>query len=178
VPGFVGEGLTILAGRPKTGKSWLALDIALAVGTGGKAFGSVECVKGDVLVIDLENGNRRVADRLATLLGGRRRDLSHLVWAGECPPPSDEAFPALPRRLVLREPEAPAGRHRRAAAQPRGGPRQPAYVGQRPRGIEAPAALGARPSARRALRLPHARVPRGGAECERRRVLRPARARR
>ena len=31
VPGYVPEGLTILAGRPKLGKSWLVLDLSLAV---------------------------------------------------------------------------------------------------------------------------------------------------
>jgi hypothetical protein len=48
-PGFVG-GLTILARRPKLGKRRLALDVVLAVGAGGKAFGSVECVNVDVPV--------------------------------------------------------------------------------------------------------------------------------
>jgi hypothetical protein len=47
VPGFVGEGPEYLSGRPKTGKSWLDLGIALAVATGSKAFGSVECSKGE-----------------------------------------------------------------------------------------------------------------------------------
>ena len=31
IPGLLPVGLTILAGRPKVGKSWLALQIALAV---------------------------------------------------------------------------------------------------------------------------------------------------
>ena len=31
IPDYVGEGLTILAGRPNSGKSWLALDWAIAV---------------------------------------------------------------------------------------------------------------------------------------------------
>ena len=31
VQGLIPEGLTLLAGKPKTGKSWLALQIALAV---------------------------------------------------------------------------------------------------------------------------------------------------
>ena len=31
VRGLIPEGLTLLAGKPKTGKSWLALQIALAV---------------------------------------------------------------------------------------------------------------------------------------------------
>ena len=34
VPGILPEGVCILAGKPKVGKSWLALDLALAVGAG------------------------------------------------------------------------------------------------------------------------------------------------
>jgi predicted ATP-dependent serine protease len=30
-PGLIPEGLTIIAGKPKIGKSWLALDICIAV---------------------------------------------------------------------------------------------------------------------------------------------------
>ena len=48
VPGYLPEGATILAGRPKLGKSWLALDLALAVAKGSKCLG-VECEQGDVL---------------------------------------------------------------------------------------------------------------------------------
>lgn len=35
VPGILPEGVCILAGKPKVGKSWLALDLALSVGAGG-----------------------------------------------------------------------------------------------------------------------------------------------
>ena len=35
------EGLTLLAARPKVGKTWLALDIAIAVTTGGYSLGYV-----------------------------------------------------------------------------------------------------------------------------------------
>lgn len=36
-------------GRPKIGKSWLALDWAIAVARGGFCFGDVHCTEGDVL---------------------------------------------------------------------------------------------------------------------------------
>lgn len=39
VPDILLEGLALLAGRPKMGKSWLALQIASAVGTGGMTLG-------------------------------------------------------------------------------------------------------------------------------------------
>src|SRR5258708_18107521 len=37
VPGLLPEGLTLLAGAPKVGKSWLCLGLALAVAAGGRA---------------------------------------------------------------------------------------------------------------------------------------------
>ena len=40
VSGYISEGFTVLAGRQKLGKTWLAMDIAIAVATGGAALGS------------------------------------------------------------------------------------------------------------------------------------------
>jgi AAA domain/IclR helix-turn-helix domain len=57
------EGLAVLAGRPKLGKSWLALQIAQAVASGGRAFDEpVE--QGAVLYIALEDNARRLQRRL------------------------------------------------------------------------------------------------------------------
>jgi len=39
VPGILPEGFVILAARPKKGKSWLALNIAVAKASGGCALG-------------------------------------------------------------------------------------------------------------------------------------------
>lgn len=87
VPGYVPEGLAILAGRQKLGKTWLAIDWALAVACGGTAMGSVDCEQGDVLYIDLENGHRRVQRRIETLFPDARHrpDLSRLDWVSEAP---------------------------------------------------------------------------------------------
>src|SRR4051794_13953526 len=41
VPGYLYEGFTVLAGRQKLGKTWLGIDWALAVATGGIAMGSI-----------------------------------------------------------------------------------------------------------------------------------------
>src|SRR4051812_19186196 len=35
VPGYIAEGCTLLAGAPKIGKSWLALNLGVAVASGG-----------------------------------------------------------------------------------------------------------------------------------------------
>lgn len=68
VPGILPEGLAIFAGKPKFGKSFAAMDMAIAVASGGKAFGKIECEAGDVLYCALEDGERRLQDRMRKLL--------------------------------------------------------------------------------------------------------------
>jgi RecA-family ATPase len=87
VPGYISEGFLVLAGRQKLGKTWLAIDISLAVATGGIAMGSIACELGDVLYIDMENGPRRIQGRINTLFPDERRrpDLSRLEWVTEAP---------------------------------------------------------------------------------------------
>ena len=68
VPGYIAEGLTLLAGRPKLGKSWMAMDIALAVASGGVCLGDVQCDRGDVLYLALEDNRRRLQSRIRKLL--------------------------------------------------------------------------------------------------------------
>ncbi len=67
VPEILPEGLAPLAGRPKIGKSWLALQVACAVGTGGMVLGR-RVNKGKVLYIALEDGFRRLQSRMQTQL--------------------------------------------------------------------------------------------------------------
>jgi hypothetical protein len=71
IPGVLPEGLSILGGKPKTGKSWLALEWALAVAFGGAASGLIEVEQGQVLYLALEDTDRRLQDRLRQLLGGQ-----------------------------------------------------------------------------------------------------------
>ena len=66
VPDVLPEGLTILAGKPKVGKFWLALDIAFAVAGGGAVLGR-ECDPGAVLYLALEDNERRLQRRLKLL---------------------------------------------------------------------------------------------------------------
>jgi RecA-family ATPase len=72
IPGYVVEGLTVLAGKPKLGKSWWCYDAGIAVATGGKAMGAIDCEQGDVLYLALEDNRRRVQDRLLTLCPARK----------------------------------------------------------------------------------------------------------
>src|SRR5918995_3091979 len=69
VPGYLAEGCTLLAGRPKLGKSWLALDIGLAVAAGRYVLGDILCEPGDVLALCLEDNERRLQRRIAKVLG-------------------------------------------------------------------------------------------------------------
>lgn len=68
VPGVIVEGLTLLAGKPKTGKSWLMLHAAIAVARGGFTLGETHCVEGDVLYCALEDNLRRLQSRMSKLL--------------------------------------------------------------------------------------------------------------
>ncbi len=87
VPGYVPEGLSILAGRQKLGKTWLAIDWAVAVACGGFAMGSIACEQGNVLYVDLENGKRRIQRRIGAIFPNARPlpDLSRLEWTHEAP---------------------------------------------------------------------------------------------
>jgi hypothetical protein len=70
VPGLIPEGLSMLVGRPKIGKSWMALDIALAVASGGTCLGGRESEQGGVLYCACEDSQRRLQDRTTKLIGG------------------------------------------------------------------------------------------------------------
>jgi hypothetical protein len=68
VPGLLFEGLTMLVGKPKVGKSRLLLAIAVAVASGGQVLGSLDAEAGAVLFVSLEDHERRLQKRLKGLL--------------------------------------------------------------------------------------------------------------
>jgi hypothetical protein len=70
------HGLFILAGSPKIGKSWMALDLCRAVATGGKLW-DFAAAAGDVLYFALEDRHRRIQDRLKKIKA-ENIDLSRL----------------------------------------------------------------------------------------------------
>src|SRR5207249_3149885 len=69
VPGLLPEGLTVVAARPKFGKSILCLGIAGACALGGAVLGRLRVPAGDVLYVSREDGPRRTAKRLQLLFG-------------------------------------------------------------------------------------------------------------
>jgi AAA domain/Toprim-like len=68
VPLLIPEGVTILAGKPKVGKSWLALDLALALAGGRFVLGDIHLIEGDVLCAALEDNDRRLRSRIERIL--------------------------------------------------------------------------------------------------------------
>jgi len=68
VPGVLPEGVTLLAGKPKLGKSWLALGLCVAVAAGSVALGTRQVEQGDVLYLALEDNRRRLQKRLGKML--------------------------------------------------------------------------------------------------------------
>lgn len=85
VPGLLAEGLNLLAGAPKLGKSWMALNLSVAIASGGHALGRIPVDTGDVLYLALEDNPRRLQRRLTAVLGDDPAP-ARLTLAVECEP--------------------------------------------------------------------------------------------
>lgn len=66
---IISKGLVILSAKSKIGKSWFALDLAIAVASGADFLG-FNTTQGEVLYIDLENSKALTQQRLVRLLNG------------------------------------------------------------------------------------------------------------
>jgi len=70
VEGLLPDGLSLLVGRPKIGKSWLALDTGLAVASqDGSCLGGRKVEHGSVLYCACEDSERRLQSRITKLIG-------------------------------------------------------------------------------------------------------------
>lgn len=69
LPGVIPEGLVLLVGPPKIGKSWFVLTVDLGAATGGRVLG-IAIPKRPALYLALEDGDRRLQDRCRKLLRG------------------------------------------------------------------------------------------------------------
>jgi len=70
VAGLIPDGLSMLVGRPKIGKSWMALEMATVVASeGGTCLGSRTVEHGNVLYCACEDSQRRLQSRVTKLLG-------------------------------------------------------------------------------------------------------------
>src|SRR3984893_5233620 len=104
--GYVVEGVTILAGRPKIGKSWLALDWNGAMARGGFCFGDLHCIEGPVLYLALEGNKRRLKSRLTKLFGSTEWP-ENFEYATEWPTAKEGGIAAI-RAWVKSRPNARA----------------------------------------------------------------------
>jgi len=68
IPSIIPEGLSILCGKPKIGKSILSLNLAVAVATGGMALGKIQVEKSGVYYLALEDSHRRLKERFKAVL--------------------------------------------------------------------------------------------------------------
>lgn len=85
------EGLTLLCGAPKAGKSWLSLDIALHVAS-GQAFWGHKTLTGRVLLFALEDGERRLKRRLEMLIADHDELYPALIYPCFSVPPLESGF--------------------------------------------------------------------------------------
>lgn len=71
VPDLIPMGLTMIAGKGKSGKSLLMLQICLGIAHGGYVLGNRPVTQGTVLYIDLENGEELLKERVLEALHGQ-----------------------------------------------------------------------------------------------------------
>jgi hypothetical protein len=68
LPGFIPEGISLLVGKPKIGKSWAALDLCIAATSNRFTLGHLKPAQGDVLYLALEDSQRRLKRRMSKIL--------------------------------------------------------------------------------------------------------------
>jgi RecA-family ATPase len=114
IEGLLHNGHATLSGPPKEGKSYVALELACAVAEGRDAFGCQPVKrKGKVLYLCLEDGERRVRQRLDRLLEGKRPAwLSDIKFVYELPESLDYARRAGRTEGRVDRREVRAGDHR------------------------------------------------------------------
>lgn len=70
VENLLPEGLAVLAGRPKIGKSWMALELAFSVAYGFQSMGLFDAKKHDVFYVPYEDNFRRLQSRINKIMTG------------------------------------------------------------------------------------------------------------
>lgn len=101
IPGILPEGLNILAGKPKIGKSMLAMNICIAVAHGIKALNFVDVERGTVLYLALEDNSRRLQRRLRNMMPSREvwHDTKNLLIAKNWPRMGEGGLRELEREI-------------------------------------------------------------------------------
>ena len=91
---ILAEGLTILAGKPKKGKSCVALDMGVSISVGRQAFMKFVTTRAKVLYVSLEDGERRIQRRLHAIQSNLTT-LTHMDFLYSFPRLGDGAYEAL-----------------------------------------------------------------------------------
>lgn len=99
VEGILPEGAALLAGKPKSRKSWAALGVAVAVARGEKVMGKLATRQGRALYLDLESNQRRMRGRLFSMVGHQMRDMDNLHIYTDWPR-AEEGLAALEAWMV------------------------------------------------------------------------------
>jgi hypothetical protein len=69
LPGLIpSEGITLVCSKPKVGKSWLLLDLCISATANRYVLGDLQVMQGDVLLLALEDSNRRLQLRTTKYL--------------------------------------------------------------------------------------------------------------
>lgn len=76
IPKLLPEGLALFVGSPKQKKSLTSIHVALALCYGGKVFGGAQVEQCDVLIMALEDNERRLKVRLSDITAG----MGHTAW--------------------------------------------------------------------------------------------------
>jgi hypothetical protein len=85
VPGLISEGMNLLVGAPKIGKSWFSLGLATSVSSGRPALGCIRVDRGPVLYLALEDPARRLQERLQVMTASGWRPTPELFLETSCP---------------------------------------------------------------------------------------------
>jgi len=98
VEGLLPEGLAVLAGRPKIGKSWMALELALTVANGFESMGLFDAKQHDVFYVPYEDNFRRLQGRINKIMTG---SLSKTAPPNLFYPQDNFGFPKLNENGIL-----------------------------------------------------------------------------
>lgn len=99
VPDLIPEGLTLLVGAPKVGKSWFLLDVGIEAAFGG-VFGGRDVAACSVLYLALEDPSGRLRDRAQLLVRDRPRPAGTRFQVERVWPQGTEGFTKLERTLA------------------------------------------------------------------------------
>jgi RecA-family ATPase len=100
VPKILPQGLNILAGKPKHGKSIMANNIGIAVSNGKLALGAIAVESGPVLYLALEDTARRMNNRLKQMLAYGGSPSNQFLYAFDAPRMNEKGLEALEEKII------------------------------------------------------------------------------